>query len=57
MKSKEAIIQSLKEEKSQVASPEENVAAGELRGLSVTLREEKERECKVRRWGKKRGFR
>lgn len=54
MKSKEAVIQSLKEEKSQVASPEENIASEELRGLSATLREEKERGSKVRRCGKKR---
>ncbi|XP_049629750.1 CDK5 regulatory subunit-associated protein 2 [Suncus etruscus] len=47
LKSKEAIIQSLKEERSQVASPEENVASGELGGLSATLREEKERESKA----------
>lgn len=51
MKSKEALIQCLKEEKSQMASPDENVSSGELRGLSATLREEKERDAEVRRQG------
>lgn len=34
-----------------MASPDENVSSGELRGLSATLREEKEREAEVRRQG------
>ncbi|XP_052032610.1 CDK5 regulatory subunit-associated protein 2 isoform X2 [Apodemus sylvaticus] len=52
LKSKEALIQCLKEEKSQMASPDENVSSGELRGLSATLREEKEREAEE--WQKER---
>ncbi|XP_055463511.1 CDK5 regulatory subunit-associated protein 2 isoform X6 [Psammomys obesus] len=44
LKSKEALIQCLKEEKSQMASPDANVSSGELRGLSATLRKEKERD-------------
>uniref|UniRef100_A0A8I6AL63 CDK5 regulatory subunit-associated protein 2 n=1 Tax=Rattus norvegicus TaxID=10116 RepID=A0A8I6AL63_RAT len=48
LKSKEALIQCLKEEKSQMASPDENVSSGELRGLSATLREEKERDAEER---------
>ncbi|XP_042636312.1 CDK5 regulatory subunit-associated protein 2 [Orycteropus afer afer] len=47
LKSKEALIQCLKEEKSQMASADENVVSGELRGLSVALREEKERETEA----------
>ncbi|XP_012657916.1 CDK5 regulatory subunit-associated protein 2 isoform X1 [Otolemur garnettii] len=47
LKSKEALIQSLKEEKSQLASPDENVSSGELRGLSAALREEHEREMEA----------
>ncbi|XP_064147604.1 CDK5 regulatory subunit-associated protein 2 isoform X2 [Loxodonta africana] len=47
LKSKEALIQCLKEEKSQMASPDENVSSGELRGLSAALREEKERETEA----------
>ncbi|XP_053420198.1 CDK5 regulatory subunit-associated protein 2 isoform X2 [Nycticebus coucang] len=47
LKSKEALIQSLKEEKSQMASPDENVSSGELRGLSAALREEQEREMEA----------
>ncbi|KAM6183803.1 CDK5 regulatory subunit-associated protein 2 [Erethizon dorsatum] len=43
LKSKEALIQCLKEQKSQMASPDENVSSGELRGLSAARREEKER--------------
>ncbi|XP_036035113.1 CDK5 regulatory subunit-associated protein 2 isoform X3 [Onychomys torridus] len=56
LKSKEALIQCLKEEKSQMASPDENVSSGELRGLSATLREEKERyaEAAQREWQKER---
>lgn len=34
-----------------MASPDENVSSGELRGLSATLREEKERDAEVRRQG------
>ncbi|XP_028610464.1 CDK5 regulatory subunit-associated protein 2 isoform X3 [Grammomys surdaster] len=45
LKSKEALIQCLKEEKSQMASPDENVSSGELRGLTATPREEKERDA------------
>ncbi|GAB1288590.1 CDK5 regulatory subunit-associated protein 2 [Apodemus speciosus] len=52
LKSKEALIQCLKEEKSQMASPDENVSSGELRGLSATLREEKERDAEE--WQKER---
>lgn len=48
LKSKEALIQCLKEEKSQMASPDENVSSGELRGLSATLREGKERDAEER---------
>ena len=51
LKSKEALIQCLQEEKSQMASPDENVSSGELRGLSATLREAKERDAEVRRQG------
>ncbi|XP_060056048.1 CDK5 regulatory subunit-associated protein 2 isoform X2 [Erinaceus europaeus] len=47
LKSKEALIQCLKEEKSQVAFPDESVSSGELRGLSAALREEKDRETEV----------
>lgn len=47
LKSKEAVIQSLKEEKSQAASLEESVASGELRGLSATLREGTEQDSKA----------
>ncbi|XP_007647098.1 CDK5 regulatory subunit-associated protein 2 isoform X2 [Cricetulus griseus] len=56
LKSKEALIQCLKEEKSQMASPDENVSSGELRGLSATLREEKERDAEAaqREWQKER---
>lgn len=34
-----------------MASPDENVSSGELRGLSATLREAKERDAEVRRQG------
>ncbi|XP_051043993.1 CDK5 regulatory subunit-associated protein 2 isoform X2 [Phodopus roborovskii] len=56
LKSKEALIQCLKEEKSQMASPDENVSSGELRGLSATPMEEKERDAEAaqREWQKKR---
>ncbi|KAG8518799.1 CDK5 regulatory subunit-associated protein 2, partial [Galemys pyrenaicus] len=47
LKSKEALIQCLQEEKSQMASPDGNVSSGELRGLSAAQREEKEREAEV----------
>ncbi|XP_012577010.1 PREDICTED: CDK5 regulatory subunit-associated protein 2 isoform X2 [Condylura cristata] len=47
LKSKEALIQCLQEGKSQMASPDENVSPGELRGLSAAQREEKEREAEV----------
>ncbi|XP_032490668.1 CDK5 regulatory subunit-associated protein 2 isoform X2 [Phocoena sinus] len=43
LKSKEALIQCLKEEKSRMASPDENVSSGELRGLSAALRGDEER--------------
>ncbi|KAM6170018.1 LOW QUALITY PROTEIN: CDK5 regulatory subunit-associated protein 2 [Rhynchocyon petersi] len=46
LKSKEALIQCLKEEKSQMASVDENVSSGELR-LSAAPREEKERETEA----------
>lgn len=48
MKSKEALIQRLREEKSQMAPAAENVSSGELRGLSAARRAEKERETAVR---------
>uniref|UniRef100_A0A8I5KTP5 CDK5 regulatory subunit-associated protein 2 n=1 Tax=Homo sapiens TaxID=9606 RepID=A0A8I5KTP5_HUMAN len=47
LKSKEALIQCLKEEKSQMACPDENVSSGELRGLCAAPREEKERETEA----------
>nr|KAF6433074.1 CDK5 regulatory subunit associated protein 2 [Molossus molossus] len=47
LKSKEALIQCLKEEKSQMASPDENVSSGELRGLAAALREGEERETEA----------
>ncbi|XP_023583117.1 CDK5 regulatory subunit-associated protein 2 isoform X2 [Trichechus manatus latirostris] len=47
LKSKEALIQCLKEEKSQMASPDVNMSSGELQGLSAPLREEKERETEA----------
>nr|XP_055157749.1 CDK5 regulatory subunit-associated protein 2 isoform X5 [Nyctereutes procyonoides] len=43
LKSKEALIQCLKEEKSQLARPGERVSSGELRGLSAAPRGEQER--------------
>ncbi|XP_038189592.1 CDK5 regulatory subunit-associated protein 2-like isoform X2 [Arvicola amphibius] len=56
LKSKEALIQCLQEEKSQMASPDENVSSGELRGLCATLREAKERDAEAaqREWQKER---
>ncbi|XP_041488388.1 multiple epidermal growth factor-like domains protein 9 [Microtus oregoni] len=55
LKSKEALIQCLQEEKSQMASPDENVSSGELLGLSATLREAKERDAEAaqREWQKR----
>uniref|UniRef100_A0A2K6T4M5 CDK5 regulatory subunit-associated protein 2 n=1 Tax=Saimiri boliviensis boliviensis TaxID=39432 RepID=A0A2K6T4M5_SAIBB len=47
LKSKEALIQCLKEEKSQMASPDENVSSRELRGFCAAGREEKERETEA----------
>ncbi|XP_006917149.1 CDK5 regulatory subunit-associated protein 2 isoform X7 [Pteropus alecto] len=47
LKSKEALIQCLKEEKSQMASPDENVSSGGLQGLSAAPREEKARETEA----------
>uniref|UniRef100_A0A8D2D2G5 CDK5 regulatory subunit-associated protein 2 n=1 Tax=Sciurus vulgaris TaxID=55149 RepID=A0A8D2D2G5_SCIVU len=47
LKSKEALIQCLEEEKSQMASPDEDVSSGELRRLSAALREEKERDTEA----------
>lgn len=47
MKSKEALIQCLKEEKSQLARPGERVSSGELRGLSAAPRGEQERGAEV----------
>ncbi|XP_072816119.1 CDK5 regulatory subunit-associated protein 2 isoform X7 [Vicugna pacos] len=49
LKSKEALIQCLKEEKSQMASPDENVSSGEPRGLSAALRGDGEREAEAAR--------
>ncbi|XP_007451558.1 PREDICTED: CDK5 regulatory subunit-associated protein 2 isoform X2 [Lipotes vexillifer] len=43
LKSKEALIQCLKEESSRMASPDENVSSGELRGLSAALRGDEEK--------------
>ncbi|KAL1776267.1 CDK5 regulatory subunit-associated protein 2 isoform X2 [Sigmodon hispidus] len=56
LKSKEALIQCLKEEKSQMASPDEDVSSGELRGLSATLSKEKEKDVEAaqRGWQKER---
>ncbi|KAM9082890.1 CDK5 regulatory subunit-associated protein 2 isoform 6-T6 [Megaptera novaeangliae] len=47
LKSKEALIQCLKEEKSQMASPDENVSSGELRGLPAAVRGDEERETEA----------
>ncbi|XP_040338062.1 CDK5 regulatory subunit-associated protein 2 isoform X5 [Herpailurus yagouaroundi] len=47
LKSKEALIQCLKEEKSQMARPDESVSSGELRGLSAAPRGEKERDAEA----------
>ncbi|XP_004775696.1 CDK5 regulatory subunit-associated protein 2 isoform X2 [Mustela putorius furo] len=42
LKSKDALIQCLKEEKSQMACPDERVSSGELRGLSAAPRGDQE---------------
>uniref|UniRef100_A0A8C9JJA1 CDK5 regulatory subunit-associated protein 2 n=1 Tax=Panthera tigris altaica TaxID=74533 RepID=A0A8C9JJA1_PANTA len=47
LKSKEALIQCLKEEKSQMACPDESMSSGELRGLSAAPRGEKERDAEA----------
>ncbi|XP_057577666.1 CDK5 regulatory subunit-associated protein 2 isoform X15 [Hippopotamus amphibius kiboko] len=47
LKSKEALIQCLKEEKSQMASPDASMSSGELRGLSAALRGNQERETEA----------
>ncbi|XP_069431361.1 CDK5 regulatory subunit-associated protein 2 isoform X23 [Ovis canadensis] len=47
LKSKDALIQCLKEEKSQMASPDETVSSGELQGLSAALREDGEGEAEA----------
>lgn len=51
LKSKDALIQCLKEEKSQMASPDETVSSGELQGLSAALRGDGEGEAEVRHGG------
>lgn len=55
LKSKDTLIQCLKEQKSQMASPDENVSSGEHRRLSAAWREENETDAEVRRWGMKGG--
>nr|XP_005892002.1 PREDICTED: CDK5 regulatory subunit-associated protein 2 [Bos mutus] len=47
LKSKDALIQCLKEEKSQMASPDETVSSGELKGLSAALRGDGEGEAEA----------
>uniref|UniRef100_A0A8C9US46 Centrosomin N-terminal motif 1 domain-containing protein n=1 Tax=Spermophilus dauricus TaxID=99837 RepID=A0A8C9US46_SPEDA len=47
LKSREALIQCLEEEKSQTACLDENVSSGELRRHSAALREEKERDAEA----------
>ncbi|XP_042769875.1 CDK5 regulatory subunit-associated protein 2 isoform X6 [Panthera leo] len=47
LKSKEALIQCLQEEKSQMACPDESMSSGELRGLSAAPRGEKERDAEA----------
>uniref|UniRef100_A0A4W2FDS1 CDK5 regulatory subunit-associated protein 2 n=1 Tax=Bos indicus x Bos taurus TaxID=30522 RepID=A0A4W2FDS1_BOBOX len=47
LKSKDALIQCLKEEKSQMASPDETVSSGELQGLSAALRGDGEGEAEA----------
>uniref|UniRef100_A0A8C6DU35 CDK5 regulatory subunit-associated protein 2 n=1 Tax=Moschus moschiferus TaxID=68415 RepID=A0A8C6DU35_MOSMO len=51
LKSKDALIQCLKEEKSQMASPDETVSSGELQGLSAAQRGDREREAEALREG------
>ncbi|XP_063115998.1 CDK5 regulatory subunit-associated protein 2 isoform X3 [Cavia porcellus] len=47
LKSKDTLIQCLKEQKSQMASPDENVSSGEHRRLSAAWREENETDAEV----------
>ncbi|KAM8802867.1 CDK5 regulatory subunit-associated protein 2 [Rhynchonycteris naso] len=47
LKSKEALIQCLTEEKSQMAAPDESVSSGELRGLAAAQRGERERNTEA----------
>ncbi|XP_043309876.1 CDK5 regulatory subunit-associated protein 2 isoform X6 [Cervus canadensis] len=47
LKSKDALIQCLKEEKSQMASPDEAASSGELQGLSAALRGDREGEAEA----------
>ncbi|XP_075416523.1 CDK5 regulatory subunit-associated protein 2 isoform X2 [Tenrec ecaudatus] len=47
LKSKEALIQCLKEEKSRMASADESVASGERRGRPAAPREERQRETEA----------
>ncbi|XP_066112474.1 CDK5 regulatory subunit-associated protein 2 isoform X2 [Saccopteryx bilineata] len=47
LKSKEALIQCLTEEKSQMAAPDESVSSGELRGLAAARRGEKDRDTEA----------
>ncbi|XP_040097709.1 CDK5 regulatory subunit-associated protein 2 isoform X3 [Oryx dammah] len=47
LKSKDALIQCLKEEKSQMASPDETVSSGEFQGLSAALRGDGEGEAEA----------
>ncbi|XP_061019280.1 CDK5 regulatory subunit-associated protein 2 isoform X4 [Dama dama] len=47
LKSKDALIQCLKEEKSQMASPDEAVSSGELQGLSAALRGDREGQAEA----------
>ncbi|CAN0465553.1 unnamed protein product [Rangifer tarandus platyrhynchus] len=56
LKSKDALIQCLKEEKSQMASPDEAVSSGELQGLSAALRGDREGEAEAAQmeWEKER---
>ena len=51
LKSKDALIQCLKEEKSQMASPDETLSSGELQVLSAALRGDGEGEAEVRHGG------
>ncbi|XP_066223406.1 CDK5 regulatory subunit-associated protein 2 isoform X2 [Saccopteryx leptura] len=47
LKSKEALIQCLTEEKSQMAAPDESVSSGELRGLAAARRGEEDRDTEA----------